>query len=115
MSGPACVVFDPTLTEYDFGPTHPMSPLRVDLTIRLVDELGLLDGGNLPTVPAPVASDDLVRTVHGAKFVDAVKRISEDPDQVDQAHGLGTADNPTFPGMHAASAHVVGATVEAAR
>ena len=115
MSGPACVVFDPTLTEYDFGPTHPMSPLRVDLTIRLVDELGLLDGGRLPAVPAPMASDDLVRTVHGAEFVDAVKRISEDPDQLDEAHGLGTADNPTFAGMHHASAHVVGATVEAAR
>ena len=49
MSGPACVVFDPTLTDYDFGPTHPMSPLRVDLTMRLAEELGLLDG-TLPTV-----------------------------------------------------------------
>ena len=29
-SGPASVVFDPSLTEYDFGATHPMSPIRVD-------------------------------------------------------------------------------------
>ena len=42
MSGPACVVFDPTLTDYDFGPTHPMSPLRVDLTVLLARELGVL-------------------------------------------------------------------------
>ena len=42
MSGPATVVFDPTLTEYDFGPDHPMSPIRVDLTMRLADELGVL-------------------------------------------------------------------------
>ena len=27
--GPATVVFDRSLTEYDFGPSHPMSPLRV--------------------------------------------------------------------------------------
>ena len=33
--GPATVVFDQTLTEYDFGPSHPMSPVRVDLTMRL--------------------------------------------------------------------------------
>ena len=46
MSGPACAVFDPTLTAYDFGPTHPMSPLRVDLTIRLADELGVLAQAN---------------------------------------------------------------------
>ena len=45
MSGPACVVFDPTLTEYDFGPAHPMSPIRVDLTVRLARELGVLADG----------------------------------------------------------------------
>ena len=39
--GPASVVFDPSLTEYDFGPEHPMSPLRVDLTMRLATELGI--------------------------------------------------------------------------
>ena len=38
--GPATAVFDPSLTAYDFGPTHPMSPLRVDLTMRLAAELG---------------------------------------------------------------------------
>ena len=41
--GPATVVFDKTLTEYDFGPDHPMSPVRVDLTMRLAEELGVLD------------------------------------------------------------------------
>jgi len=50
-SGPASVVFDPTLTEYDFGPSHPMSPVRVDLTMRLARELGVLE--QLRTVPAP--------------------------------------------------------------
>ena len=114
MSGPACVVFDPTLTDYDFGPTHPMSPIRVDLTMRLVEELGLLTSG-LPTVPAPVATDDILRTVHGEEFMAAVRRLGEDPYQVDERHGLGSADNPTFEGMHQASAHVVGATVEACR
>ena len=33
----------------------------------------------------------------------------------DLTYGLGTSDNPTFAGMHEASAHVVGASVEAAR
>ena len=114
MSGAACVVFDPSLTSYDFGPTHPMSPLRVDLTMRLADELGLL-GTKLPTVPAPMAPDELVGLVHTSAFMDAVRRIGADPYQVDEAYGLGTADNPAFAGMHEASAHIVGATVEACR
>ena len=121
MSGPACVVFDPTLTAYDFGPAHPMSPLRVDLTVLLALELGVLaadgaqSGRGLPTVPAPMASDELVGTVHTSDYLDAVRLVSKDPHRLDEARGLGTPDNPTFEGMHEASAHVVGATVEAAR
>jgi acetoin utilization protein AcuC len=120
MSGRACVVFDPTLTAYDFGVSHPMSPLRVDLTVRLARELGVLApedgvGPGLPTVPAPMADDDLVATVHDREYIDAVKRAGKDPYVVIEERGLGTPDNPTFEGMHEASAHIVGATVEAAR
>jgi acetoin utilization protein AcuC len=120
MSGPACVVFDPTLTAYDFGVTHPMSPLRVDLTVMLARELGVLaadgaPGPGLPTVPAPMAGDDLLATVHDPAYIDAVKLVGKDPHLVIEERGLGTEDNPSFEGMHEASAHIVGATVEAAR
>jgi acetoin utilization protein AcuC len=115
MSGPACVVFDPTLTDYDFGPAHPMSPVRVDLTMLLAEELGILGRGGLPTVPAPIASEDLIGTVHDAEFMEAVAKAGADPYRVELTHGLGSDDNPVFEGMHQASAHVVGATVEAAR
>ena len=119
MSGPACVVFDPTLTDYDFGPDHPMSPIRVDLTVMLARELGVLrpaaGGAGLVTVAAPMASDELVATVHDPAFMDAVRPAGKDPYLVIEERGLGTPDNPTFEGMHEASAHVVGATVEAAR
>jgi acetoin utilization protein AcuC len=120
MAGRACVVFDKTLTDYDFGPTHPMSPVRVDLTMRLADELGVLaapggSGTGLHQVPAPVAVDDLIAQVHTGDLIEAVQRMSRDPYSVDEVHGLGSEDNPTFEGMHGAAAHIVGATVEAAR
>jgi acetoin utilization protein AcuC len=119
MSGAACVVFDPTLTDYDFGPTHPMSPLRVDLTVLLARELGVLAEApgrpGLRTVSAPMASDELVASVHHPGLIDAVRLVGKDPYRVDEEHGLGTPDNPAFEGMHEASAHIVGATVEAAR
>jgi acetoin utilization protein AcuC len=115
MAGPACVVFDKTLTDYNFGPGHPMSPLRVDLTMRLAENLGVLSGSGLPSVDAPVAPDDLINSVHSAEYMEAVMSFSRDPYQLDISHGLGSDDNPIFEGMHTASAHVVGATVEAAR
>ncbi|MEP7091363.1 MAG: acetoin utilization protein AcuC [Nocardioidaceae bacterium] len=125
MSGPACVVFDPTLTDYDFGPDHPMAPIRVDLTIMLARELGVLApeaagtgaaaASGLVTVRAPMAEDELVATVHDPAYIDAVKLAGKDPRLVMEERGLGTADTPSFEGMHEASAHIVGATVEAAR
>jgi acetoin utilization protein AcuC len=111
--GPASVVFEPTLTEYDFGPSHPMGPIRVDLTMRLAADLGVLDG--LRTVAAPMADDDLVATVHDAALIDAVQRAGADPVGFTPAYGLGTDDNPVFADMHHAAAHVVGASVEACR
>lgn len=117
MAGPACVVFDKTLTDYDFGPSHPMSPLRVDLTMRLAEDLGVVgaSGSGLVAVDAPLASDDLVASVHSGSLIEAVQASSRDPHRLDVTHGLGTEDNPVFEGMHVAAAHVVGASVEAAR
>ncbi len=120
--GPATAIFDPSLTEYDFGPTHPMSPLRVDLTMRLAAELGVtgpgVTGERLRLVEAPYATMAQLVSVHGPDLVEAVTKAGTTPDRLDAdclAHGLGTADNPVFEGMHHAAAHVVGATVEACR
>jgi acetoin utilization protein AcuC len=109
----ACVVYDETLTGYDFGPSHPMNPVRVDLTIGLADQLGVLS--SLPRVPAPDASDDDLVTVHDPALIEAVSASSVDPGRRDLPRGLGTDDNPTFPNMHRAARHVVGASLEAAR
>ncbi len=112
MAGSGSLVFDEELTAYDFGIGHPMAPIRVDLTVRLAAALGVL--ADLDVVPAPVASEDDLELVHSTRYIEAVKNIVDSHDR-DLVHGLGTDDNPTFPRMHEASAHIVGATVEATR
>ena len=116
-SGPSTVVFDSRLTEYNFGPQHPMSPIRVDLTMRLADSLGLVgDGaGQLRMVDAPIADDELIATMHDASLIEAVNRMGIQPGPGEEQFGLGTDDNPVFLGMHEAAAHVVGASYEAFR
>lgn len=119
MTGRACAVFDRELLAYDFGSTHPMNPVRLDLTMRLAEELGVLatswSRGGLEVVGAPVASDELLLTVHDQGLIEALRRVDEDPASSDLERGVGTEDTPAFVGMHRASAHIVGATVEAAR
>ncbi len=112
--GPASVVFDTSLTDYDFGPSHPMSPIRVALTIRLARELGVLD--RLRMVKAPCADDAQIATVHDGSLIDAVTRAGKDPGSIEyDDHGLATDDNPVFDDMHRAASHVVGASLEAFR
>ncbi len=116
-SGPSTVVFDSRLTEYNFGAQHPMSPIRVDLTMRLADSLGLVGSGagQLRMVDAPIADDELIATVHDARLIEAVTRMGHQPGPGEEQLGLGTDDNPVFLGMHEAAAHVVGASYEAFR
>ena len=92
MAGPACLVFDDELTAYDFGPAHPMAPVRVELTIRLAHELGILE--RLEVVPAPVADDEQLGLVHTMDYIDAVKKTSADPGQHDLAARLGHRRQP---------------------
>ncbi|MFL6062075.1 MAG: acetoin utilization protein AcuC [Marmoricola sp.] len=114
--GATCVVYDESLTGYDFGPAHPMNPVRVDLTMGLTRALGLLEvPGGLQAVPAPDATDEDLLLVHDPALIEAVRRAGADPSRADPRFGLGTDDNPTFANMHAAARHVVGASVEAAR
>jgi acetoin utilization protein AcuC len=106
----AAVVWDEGYLAYDFG-DHPLNPVRLDLTIRLARELGVLDAVTVvPPTPADVAQ---LLTVHDADYVDAVRRASADP--TFEGYGLGTSDDPVFAGMYDASALVAGGSALAAR
>jgi acetoin utilization deacetylase AcuC-like enzyme len=111
----ACTVaapWDQRLLGYDFGPGHPLAPVRVELTMALAEQLGALDLVDVTPGFEP-ASDDVLQLVHDRDYVEAVRRAG-DCLRADPAHGLGTADNPVFAGMHQASALVAGASVAAA-
>ncbi|GLW91485.1 acetoin utilization protein AcuC [Actinokineospora globicatena] len=105
------VVWDPALLGYDLGGDHPFNPVRLELTMRLARGLGVLDGVEF-VVPDTAADADLGR-VHRPDYVAAVREAPMA--SWDVGHGLGTADNPVFDQMHAASALVVGGSLAAAR
>ncbi len=107
------VVWATELLAYDFGFGHPMTSDRIDLTVALAAQLGLLDAPGVEVVGAEPASDALLATVHDPAYVAAVHAAAERgvPDLV---RGLGTRDDPVFPQMHDAAARVVQGTVDAA-
>src|SRR5919107_2336489 len=116
MAVQARVIWDEAFARYDFGPGHPMAPLRLELTARLCRELGLFDDPSVvQVVGADPASDELLQTVHDPDYIAAVRVASENPRAADEARGLGTEDDPAFLGMHDASARIVSGAVDIAR
>jgi acetoin utilization protein AcuC len=114
VSCPLTLAWDERLTGYDFGPGHPLAPVRVELTMALARELGVLSRPDVTMVtPAPAEQAEL-ELVHDAAYIDAVRAAGLDG-RPNGRYGLGTADNPVFAGMHEASALVAGATLAAAR
>lgn len=101
------------LIEYNFGPTHPLAPIRVQLAMQLARELGVLDHVELTTDFSPATDQQLMR-VHTPELIAAVKQASDDPFFFSVEHGLGTTDDPVFANMHRAAARVAGATTAAA-
>ena len=101
---------------YDFGPDHPLKPIRVELTVALIRACGFTDRDGVLTLPRePFTTDDVLR-VHTPEYVEAVQAQSANPDPYAPVrHGLGLGDNPVFRGMHEASLEVCGASVAAAK
>ncbi|MFF4651039.1 acetoin utilization protein AcuC [Streptomyces sp. NPDC001380] len=109
--------WDEAVTAYDFGPGHPMDPVRLALTMRLVEAFGIPDAPGVTVGAAAPAGDSTLRLVHDQAYIDAVRRTAahwDDPAGQDVRRGLGTEDNPAFAAMHTASALIAGQSVAAA-
>ena len=110
MPTQAVVVWDPSFTAYDFGPEHPMSPVRLALTARLCEAFGLFDHDDVELVDPEVPDDDLLATVHDRDYIAGVKEAAAHPDEADGSWGIGTEDDPAFAAMHVASARIAAGT-----
>ncbi|QDY07173.1 acetoin utilization protein AcuC [Micromonospora sp. HM134] len=111
MSDDTLVVWDESLLDYDMG-EHPLDPVRVELTVALARELGVLDRPGVRLVEPEPADDATLTRVHRPDYLDAVRAAPRDP--LFAGYGLGTSDNPVFDGMHESSALIAGASVAAA-
>jgi acetoin utilization protein AcuC len=104
------LVFGPRSLDYDFGPSHPLTPRRFGPGIDLLRSVGAEPG----IEPEPATDDELLMC-HMAEYIAVVKRFSEiEHGQADDEAGIGTGgDDPAFFGMHEAAAAVAGGSIRA--
>ncbi len=91
-----------------------MASARLSLTAGLAEALGLLERPGVRLAEPFVASDAQLGTVHEPEYIQAVQAASSVLEPLTlQERGLGTEDDPVFPGMHEASARLVGGSLRA--
>ena len=54
------MAWDDRLTRYNFGPSHPLAPVRVELTVELARDFGVLDAPGV-SVAAPDPAGEIGR------------------------------------------------------
>ena len=89
------VAWDEELAGYDFGPGHPLAPVRVELTIALARALGVLDAPGVSVQRPALASDAELRARArpGLHRRGAAAGRRADPAQA-RLFGLGTERRP---------------------
>jgi acetoin utilization protein AcuC len=116
VSDSVLVLWDEALLDYDLGRDHPLHPVRLELTVALARELGVLDRPGVRVAKPQSASDALLELVHDSSYLNAVRRAPDDMmGRLGLRYGLGTDDNPLFERMHESSALITGASLDAAR
>lgn len=106
----AALIWDPSLADYDLGDDHPLNPLRLTLSVELMDAFGLLSPA---VVLAPrQATESELLLVHASGYVEAVRHAGDWASDFRPIMGLGTDDNPVYPGMHEIAALTCGGSIQ---
>ena len=109
MTGKTGLVWDERFLDYNFGPQHPLRPLRVKLTYELIRSKGILQQGPVEVLNARLASRDEILLFHEDNYVRLVEQYSKKGSGL-----LDMGDTPAFKGCYEATSLVVGASIVAA-
>ena len=110
-----CLVDPRSLERFDFGPTHPFKIYRLGLTYDLIEAYDLIDRDDAYTIAPREATEEEAKAFHTAGYLETL-RLADSGMWVPNlfSHGLGTPDNPVFPGVYEWGMQVAGASIQAA-
>lgn len=113
MKDKCSFVFSEDLLKYKFSSDHPFNQFRLTLTMDLLQKINALTPEQICT--PRIAAEEELYLIHDPNYVNAVKMAGHGqlPESIAENYGIGTEDNPIFPGMHEATSLQVGGTLTA--
>jgi len=108
-----CCLIDPrSLLQHDFGSNHPFKIHRLGLTYNLIEAYDLIATDDVEVLEPRMASDSEALGFHTKGYLECLRLASEGtwtPNLF--SHGLGSSDNPVFPGIYDWAMSVAGASI----
>ena len=116
MSSKAAFIWHEALSQHVLRADHPLKAVRLQHTYELLQAYEAFDGERSFLVEPRPATEEEIRSVHEADYVQAVRSFSRGKELHDAAtYGFGSGgDNPIFDGMYEAAALSTGASMMAA-
>ncbi|MGQ9514616.1 MAG: acetoin utilization protein AcuC [Thermoproteota archaeon] len=105
MTGISVFIYSDDYLKYQFGPTHPMQPIRQKYTFDLLKKIGVF-GNNVRHCKPKPAREDEIQIVHSKEYVNFVKRASSIGDIL-----LDRGDTPAVKGIYEGACSVVGGSI----
>jgi len=109
LTGKTGLLWDERFLDYNFGPQHPLRPIRVKLTYDLIRSKGILEQGSTEVIRPRLASREEILLFHDDDYVRLVEQYSKKGSGL-----LDMGDTPAFKGCYEATSLVVGASIVAA-
>lgn len=111
-----CLIDPRQLLLYDFGPLHPFKIYRLGLTYDLMEAYGLTSAPSIRTFEPREATEEEALSFHTEGYLE-ILRLTDSGMWVPNlfVHGLGTGDNPVFPGVYEWGMKVAGASIDCAK
>jgi acetoin utilization protein AcuC len=98
-----------------YGPDHPMRPVRLKLTMELIEALGMDSLATGKVVEAYPAKESDLLLFHTPEYLNVLKEANTGIIPVGgPSHGLGYGDNPVFKGVYEWARYTTGASIQAA-
>ncbi|MBI3003333.1 MAG: acetoin utilization protein AcuC [candidate division NC10 bacterium] len=101
---------------FDYGAAHPMRISRLPLTVEVAEAYDLLTGPGVRVLAAETAPEEDLQRFHRPEYLAELRQASAGRAGGDLFRwGLGSGDNPIFPGLYEYMALLTGATLAAGR
>ena len=94
------LIYSDEISQVEYDPNHPFKPGRGKHLMELLNRYSLLDAEGLEVIAPRPLPEELLTLFHTGFYIDLLKRADEGEFRLEMLEaGLGTGDNPIFPGM----------------